>query len=340
MLLPAGLRAYAFPAAYDSNCHNPLSPDGQFHLLPYYRTPDPLEATLVQTQPGHDQFVSEKYADQITAILARWSSGLRQSPGELAAIGNVLAANFAGASFQPAESRLVRSAAALEVRQNRFAAQPALGREAFLQHLRSALSPFSRITSAEFQITQINASSTPAQERPARLQTRVRYELVGSGRDFYREQRVGHWELEWDASSAGGFQLHAWRPLEETLSRSAAPIFADVTAQVFGGNPCYSSQLMRGVDYWRTVLDGACGIDIYGHNGISLGDIDNDGLDDVYICQPAGLPNRLFRNRGDGSFEDITEASGVGLLDNTACAIFADFDNDGRQDLIVVRANG
>ena len=98
--------------------------------------------------------------------------------------------------------------------------------------------------------------------------------------------------------------------------------------------------MLRGVDYWRTVLDGACGIDIYGHNGVSVGDIDNDGLDDLYVCQPAGLPNRLYRNRGDGTFEDITDRSGLGLLDNTACALFADFDNDGRQDVVVVRAAG
>ena len=87
----------------------------------------------------------------------------------------------------------------------------------------------------------------------------------------------------------------------------------------------YSSQLLRGADYWRTVLDVACGIDIYGHNGVSVGDIDDDGFDDLYICQPAGLPNRLYRNRGDGTFEDITESSGVGILENTACALFADF---------------
>ena len=98
--------------------------------------------------------------------------------------------------------------------------------------------------------------------------------------------------------------------------------------------------MRHGVDYWRTVLDGACGIDIYGHNGVSAGDIDGDGFDSIYVCQPAGLPNRLYRNRGDGTFTDITEASGVGILENTACALFLDVDNDGRQDLVVVRANG
>ena len=106
------------------------------------------------------------------------------------------------------------------------------------------------------------------------------------------------------------------------------------------GIDSYASQLLHGTDYWRTVLDGASGIDIYGHNGISVADIDGDGFDDLYVCQPAGLPNRLFRNRGDGTFEDITERSGLGVLENTACALFADFDNSGRQDVIVVRANG
>ena len=87
-------------------------------------------------------------------------------------------------------------------------------------------------------------------------------------------------------------------------------------------------------------LDGACGIDVYGNNGVAVGDFDNDGFDDLYVCQPAGLPNRLYRNRGDGTFEDVTEQSGVDVLDDTACALFADFENKGVQDLLVVCGSG
>ncbi len=164
--------------------------------------------------------------------------------------------------------------------------------------------------------------------------------LSAQAENFHREQRVGWWNLEWEAVPSAQYRLRSWQATEETRSRSAKPWFADIAPQVFASASSYSDQLLHGVDYWRTVLDGASGIDVYGHNGVSVGDIDGDGFDDLYVCQPAGLPNRLYRNRGGGTFEDITETSGVGLLENTACAIFADFDNDGRQDLIVVRANG
>ncbi|PYV80416.1 MAG: hypothetical protein DMG93_19060, partial [Acidobacteria bacterium] len=64
--------------------------------------------------------------------------------------------------------------------------------------------------------------------------------------------------------------------------------------------------MLQGTDYWRTVLDGACGIDVYGNQGIAVGDYDGDGFDDIYVCQPSGLPNRLYRNQGNGTFEDAT----------------------------------
>ena len=355
--MPTGLRGLAFPSGYFFDPTDVVSPTGEFHLHPRYRAQLPLEATLLKTQAGLDDFVTEKYADQIAAILGEWSAGLLRSPQEVKAVEKVLSSDFLGSSFRPKHTRLVRPGPAVEVRQDEFTRQGTPGREAFLQELRSAMSSFSKIVTAEFQVVAIDAAvagvqsegedalgtageAAGATQTHGRLRTRVRYELVGSGKDVYREQRVGQWELEWEPSSAGEFRLRSWQTLNETRSYSLEPVFADMTAQAFAGNSSYSAQLLHGADYWRTVLDGACGIDIYGHNGVSVGDIDDDGFDDLYVCQPAGLPNRLYRNRGDGTFEDITESSGVGILENTACALFADFDNDGRQDLIVVRTGG
>ncbi len=336
--VPACLRSFAFPPLYASDSGQ-ISSDGGFRLHPQYRAQRPLDATLLKTKAGLDDFVTEKYQDQIAAILAEWSSGLLRSPRDLRAFESSFAADFSGASLRPVDSRAVRSGAAIEIYQNKFSPEAKLDRNAFLQELRSAVSGFSGIVTAEFQVTGIEAGSASLQ-LPEQLKTRVRYELVGTGRGFYREQRVGYWELEWSPTSAGEFQLRSWRSLEETRSRSSSPVFVDIAASALGGNSSYSAQMLRGVDYWRTVLDGACGIDIYGHNGVAVADIDNDGFDDLYVCQPAGLPNRLYRNRGDGTFDDITEGSGLGMLENTACALFADFNNNGRQDVVIVRATG
>jgi tetratricopeptide (TPR) repeat protein len=302
---------------------------GEFHLHPHYHEETTAQDALkLKIDAGLDDFPSEKDHDRIAAVLAQWSSGLLESPRNIRAIEKVLAPDFQGASPRTVESRIVRPGPALEISRVTFAAEASLGPDAFLRELRYTLGDLSKIWTAEFQVTRIDAAA-------GRPRTRVRYELVAAGPGLYREQRVGEWDLEWEAGL-----LRRWRALDETRSRAAAPWFSDVAAHAFGRNFSYSQQLLHGVDYWRTVLDGACGIDIYGHNGVSAGDIDGDGFDDIYVCQPAGLPNRLYRNRGDGTFEDITEASGVGILENTACALFADFDNDGRQDLVVVRAEG
>ncbi|HYX26754.1 MAG TPA: CRTAC1 family protein, partial [Thermoanaerobaculia bacterium] len=71
----------------------------------------------------------------------------------------------------------------------------------------------------------------------------------------------------------------------------------------------------------------------YGPGGISAVDFDNDGLYDLFI--PDGVESRLFRNRGDGTFEDVTGQVGLAGLDGASVGVFADYDNDGWKDLFV-----
>lgn len=67
-------------------------------------------------------------------------------------------------------------------------------------------------------------------------------------------------------------------------------------------------------------------------------DVNNDGLQDLYVVNgryPAGEPNRLYLNNGDGTFREVARASGVEDPNWGLGAAFADVDNDGSLDLFV-----
>jgi tetratricopeptide (TPR) repeat protein/peroxiredoxin len=297
---------------------------------------------LLKVPAGSDRFISEKYAEEIATVLGEWSAALLRTPRWTQVIQASLSPDFRAASLSPAESSVIRFSSGLQVRRNRFTSDTRVDPDRFVLQWDSWLNVFSSIDVAEFQVTHIEIpeDASSANTRPRNLITAVRYEVAGSGAGFHRLQRIGNWRMEWDASGDSRFQLRGLQVLEETEAKSISPFYVDMSAAALGGNASYEAQILHGTDYWRTILDGASGIDVYGHNGVSFADIDGDGLDDLYVCQPAGLPNRLYRNRGDGTFEDVTESSGLGVLESTACALFADFNHDGHQDVIVVRANG
>jgi len=74
----------------------------------------------------------------------------------------------------------------------------------------------------------------------------------------------------------------------------------------------------------------------YDHgNGLAAADVDGDGRLDFYFVNQMG-GNQLWRNLGQGRFENITDAAGVGLNEKiSVAASFGDIDNDGLPDLFV-----
>ncbi len=65
---------------------------------------------------------------------------------------------------------------------------------------------------------------------------------------------------------------------------------------------------------------------------VLMADVDNDGFLDIYVANLAA-PNVLYRNNGDLTFTDVTEASGATDDQIAMGSIFFDYDNDGDQDL-------
>jgi tetratricopeptide (TPR) repeat protein len=307
--------------------------------LPGSRTSYPplLERFIAKLDPTSDVFPTEVYVAEIEKILNEWSSTLCLSIHSRDPIQANLGENLKGTFLQKSETTVLRSGQSLHVERRSFHSPVTTNREEFLKSWSAYLELFVKLRVADFEIYGVRIAT----ESPLRVETDIHYDFVGTSKDGAQEQRGGSWTILWaKASNGGNWMAERWAAIAETRARLTGPGFSEITADCLDPKSPATEQLARGIDHWRASLDAASGIDVYGNHGIAVGDIDGSGFDSFYVCQPSGLPNRLFRNKGDGTFEDVTEKAGVGILDGTASALFIDFLNRGRQDLLVVRSGG
>jgi hypothetical protein len=146
--------------------------------------------------------------------------------------------------------------------------------------------------------------------------------------------------------SHSNFQIHLFRPIlflaitflgilcgcrSNHHENTPAPFFTDVTTAA-------------GFNYIHGYT--ALNLGLYGERqvtvaGVAAGDYDADGWVDLYVVHGSIGPNLLFRNLGNGTFEEVGAAAGVDLTGNESSGpIFADLDGDGRVDLLIGGING
>ncbi len=135
--------------------------------------------------------------------------------------------------------------------------------------------------------------------------------------------------------AAAGCDKAEKRRVAKNRGASAGTVFVDVTESVGITHKHHQPVLDHKLDNimsWVASVGAAA----------AAGDFDNDGWLDLYVTNSRkGKPNYLYRNRGDGTFEDVAGSAGVANLnDDTGTSmdcVWGDFDNDGWQDLYVVK---
>jgi hypothetical protein len=173
--------------------------------------------------------------------------------------------------------------------------------------------------------------------------TRQYVAVSGRRADGMVEQHA-RWDTQWTQGSRGdvpklmAIVVHDFE--QTTTSTGGATLLVDCTEAALQQNDCYPEQLLRGLNHWLARMPNRTQSNLVGLTGIAAGDANGDGLEDIYLCQDPGIPNRLFLQQSDGTLRDASAEWQVDWLQDSRGALLVDLDNDGDQDLAVAILGG
>jgi tetratricopeptide (TPR) repeat protein len=298
---------------------------------PFERLDASVRVALAALDPARAGWDDEVRAAALEAQLARLARHLEDPAADPAALAELFTEDFA---FHTLELARVDETSGLVVRRpakTRSSSPRDGGRDFFLAELARWVEDAHGVRA---RFTLVGNESTPeAFVFPAALR-------LDGVRGEGRLQLQTTWQCRWRADPGGKtpprLQGVEVLQLEEIVARAGAPLFADASAGLFGANAAWQDELVPSYSEWRARLDTRLGLPLAGDAaGLAVGDVDGDGLEDLYLCQPGGLPNKLFRHLPDGTTQDISAEAGVDFLDLSRAALLVDLDNDGDRDLVV-----
>lgn len=279
----------------------------------------------LQDDPRADGWDSEATAQRLLENLNQIVATQPNEPAALALIATPLrCTDLRPESLQP----VYRDAQVAVVRAERQTKFRRIGAEQFLREWHDGLPQDCEPESIHVKCKVISLSKGDHQTAT----TRVRIEREATTAKGPIGQ-VAHWQCSWSETS-GSWKLTSLQleDFEESTGRSRT-LFVDRTETLLKQDPAWQHQLSVGQPEWMRRLDTGVTMQQFGHHGLAVGDVNGDGLEDLYVCQPAGLPNRLYLHRADGTLTEQAQAAHVDWLEPSMSALLADFDNDGDADL-------
>ena len=295
--------------------------------------------------PGNDNWESENFSTRAAAQLARIGALLEgEKASQDQSLSSLVTEDFSCQPLRPRGRQIVfdervlkvwHSAAALDPQDRQHALEGASGLAHALRAMRQPLVGATQIRS-KLKIVRVDVAEDS-------ISTTVLVELRGELREGSFAQS-STWQCLWAAPAADADPRLIWIGLadyeEVTAQLAGKTLLADCTQAVLGANACFREQLLPSSNSWLTRIERFITLQSFGHSGLTVGDFNGDGLDDVYVCQAAGLPNRLFVQNPDGTATDVAAEAGVDWLEPTFSALLVDLDNDGDQDLVLAWVHG
>jgi hypothetical protein len=280
--------------------------------------------------PAADGWESEVAHDAIRPVLEAFLAEWTAPAGGRAQLEPFLAQAFEGASeLRPAALETVFDDGCTRVRRPAGGSelgQPWRAPDELPEVLSGALAPFAGSSAIEalVQIAAIEGAGE-SWEIEALLEVHGQVEQR-------RVQQNASWRMGWDVPAAGQPRMR-WIRLVSYQEAEGPGFLAEHTRYLFADHPFWDREFRLGVGDYYFRQDKLTGNAFIGGQGIAVGDLDGDGLDDVYVCQQGGLPNRLFLHQEDGTAVNASNKLGLDVLDNTRGALIVDLDGDARQDL-------
>ncbi len=182
---------------------------------------------------------------------------------------------------------------------------------------------------------RIEFSPFEVQIEQSQVRISLSFECVAQISPHKCGQGSGIWQTSWILKPDSTLQLvsiSAVAQEEVEIAVTGGKLFQDCTSSILANCDSLHGQLAYGLDHWAKRIPH---LDIVGNQGLSIGDVNQDGLDDLYVCQGHGLPNLLLVQDPNGTVRDVSHDSGVDILDQSFGALMIDLDNDGDQDLVV-----